>query len=80
MPTTVSHATRRVDGKSRVVLPERFTGRTVIVETIADDEVRIRLAKAPRPRPTFAQLMAKVTAKNLHAPVEFGPPVGREAL
>ena len=25
-------------------------------------------------------LMAKVTEENLHAPVAFGPPVGREAL
>ena len=25
-------------------------------------------------------LMAKVTEENLHAPVDFGPPVGREAL
>jgi hypothetical protein len=80
MSTSVSRATRKVDGKSRVVLPVRFTGRTVIVETIADDEVRIRLAKAPRMRPTFGQLMAKVTAKNLHSPVEFGPPVGSEAI
>ncbi|EOG5392480.1 hypothetical protein ACLE0F_004071 [Cronobacter sakazakii] len=25
-------------------------------------------------------LMAKVTEENLHGPVDFGPPVGREAL
>ncbi|ELI5550954.1 hypothetical protein RRK21_004689 [Escherichia coli] len=25
-------------------------------------------------------LMAHVTEENLHAPVDFGPPVGREAL
>ena len=25
-------------------------------------------------------LMAQVTEENLHAPVDFGPPVGREAL
>lgn len=29
---------------------------------------------------TFVDLMAKVTEDNLHAPVDSGPPVGREAL
>ena len=37
--------TRTTDGKGRVLLPKSFCNATVVVEQVADTEVRIRLAK-----------------------------------
>ena len=76
----MSSRTRKVDAKSRVVLPDDFAGKTVTLERLAQDEVRIRLAKAPRPRPAFDDLMAAMADAELPAPVDFGPPVGKELL
>ncbi len=72
--------TRKVDGRSRVVLPDGFAGRSVVVEQVAPDEVRIKLKKAPRPRPSVKELVARMTDKNRHTLVDLGPPVGGEAL
>ncbi|MCH5065979.1 hypothetical protein I7645_24015 [Escherichia coli] len=40
----------------------------------------IRLIRSFPANMTFFDLMAQVTEENLHAPVDFGSPVGREAL
>jgi hypothetical protein len=71
---------RRVDAKSRVVLPEGFAGQTVIVDEVNDCEVRIRIAKAPRPRPSLRILLSGVTKNNLHGEIGFGLPRGTEVL
>ena len=76
----MSLVTRKVDDRSRVVLPETFTGRTVVVESVALDEVRIRIVKPPRRRPSLDSLLSLVTEENQHDPVEFGPATGNEAI
>ena len=76
----MSLATRKVDERSRVVLPEAFAGRAVIIELVAPDEVRIRIKKEPRRRPSATELIALITDQNRHDLVDFGPPVGAEAL
>ncbi len=72
--------TRKADSKSRVVLPEQFAGRLVVVELVAHDEVRVKLARAVRKRPSLSDLLAGVTVSNLPEKVDFGPPVGKEIL
>ena len=71
-------ATRKVDDRSRVVLPEVFAGRTVLVEIVGADEVRIRLKKEPRQRPSLSELVSLITDQNRHALVDLGPPAGAE--
>jgi antitoxin MazE len=44
------------------------------------DERRDATDTAPSCEYALLDLMAQVTEENLHAPVDFGPPVGREAL
>jgi antitoxin component of MazEF toxin-antitoxin module len=72
--------TRRADSKSRVVLPEQFADRLVTIEQVASDEVRIKLARTPRKRPSLRALLDGVTEENLHENVDFGPPIGKELL
>ncbi|HVK16095.1 MAG TPA: hypothetical protein VM533_04045 [Fimbriiglobus sp.] len=76
----MSATTRKVDAKGRVVLPEDFAGRTVRVEVVGDGQVLVRVAALPRRRPRLRQLLAGVTRRNLPEKVEFGAPVGGEAL
>jgi antitoxin component of MazEF toxin-antitoxin module len=68
----------KTDARARVALPEDFANATVTVERVSADEVRVRRVK--RRRYTFKELMAGVTRENIHAPIDTGPPVGREAL
>lgn len=70
--------TRKVDTKSRVILPESFAGQTVTVEQIDTCELRIRIAKAARTRPSFHQLVSRLSDCDLPEVVDFGPPVGKE--
>jgi antitoxin component of MazEF toxin-antitoxin module len=72
--------TCKVDERSRVVLPGQFVGQTVEIEAVSESEVRIRVVRAKRRRPSLAELMAGVTDENQHPAVEFGPPVGNESL
>lgn len=44
------------------------------------DERRDATDTAPSCEYALLDLMAQVTEENLHAPVDFGLPVGREAL
>ena len=76
----MSLSTRRVDAKSRVVLPEQFAGKVVAIDLIGDCEVRIRIARSPRRRPTLAALLGGITEENSHGAVDFGPPSGAEQL
>lgn len=72
--------TRKIDGKSRLTLPPDFANSLVTVERVGD-EVRIRKARQMVARRyTFKQLMAGVTKKNIHAPIETDPPRGSESL
>lgn len=82
MPSTTLKPTltRKVDAKSRVVLPEQFTGKTVTIEATNDSEVVIRISKALRVRPSLKDLLSKVTPENLPEVVDFGPPVGNEVI
>jgi hypothetical protein len=72
--------TRRVDAKSRVVLPEQFAGKVVKIESLGEGALKIRLARTPRPRPTLRSLVEGITRANVHKSVEFGGPVGAEQL
>ena len=61
-------------------MPSDFADCLVVVERVGN-ELRVRKTdKVVARRFTFKQLMAGVTAKNVHSEVETGPAVGREAL
>lgn len=72
-------ATQQVDDESRVVLPPAFAGRTVVVESVSATEVRVRTVRR-RKRMSFAELMARMDETNQNEVIDFGPPVGEEAL
>ena len=72
--------TQKSDSQSRVVLPAQFANRLVVVELVAHDECRVKLAQAVRKRPSLNALLAAVTEANLPEKVDFGPPVGNESL
>lgn len=71
-------ATQQVDDESRVVLPPAFAGRTVVVESVSATEVRVRTVR--RTRMSFSELMARMDDTNQNEVIDFGPPVGEEAL
>jgi hypothetical protein len=76
----VSVLTRKTDAKGRLTLPGDFAECLVTVERVGD-ELRVRKARqVVARRYTFKQLMAGVTKKNIHAPIDTGPAVEREAL
>jgi len=72
-------ATRKVDERSRVVLPEGFAGKMVRIERLSEDSVTISITREPRKRPSIASLVNSITDENRHAEVDFGPSVGAEA-
>jgi DNA-binding transcriptional regulator/RsmH inhibitor MraZ len=72
--------TRKTDAKGRLTLPSDFADCLVTVRRVGD-ELRVRKARqVVARRYSFKQLMAGVTAKNIHPPIESGPAVGGEAL
>lgn len=75
---TASRQTVGADG--RVVLPDGFAGRVVTVEAVSDTEVRISVVRPRRSVPSLAALMAQVPDENMPEFIDFGPPVGNEAL
>ena len=77
---TMDTGTQQVDERARVVLPAAFAGRTVVVESVTPNEVRVRAVASPRRRPALAQLLAGITDTNIHEAAEFGSPAGGEAL
>ncbi|GEM_PF-3035798 len=72
--------TRKADSKGRVTLYPDFGNHLLIVERIGDDEVRIRKAKAVPKRLSLRELLQGINEDNIHPEVDFGPPVGKEAL
>lgn len=71
---------RKVDGEGRVVLPAAFVGQTVSVSELDGGELRIKVVRPLRRRPTLESLMARVTDENCHEEIDFGRPVGGEEL
>ncbi len=72
--------TRKTDQKARLTLPSDFASCLVTIERHGD-ELRVRKAKkVVARRYTFRQLMAGVTRDNIHAAIQTGPPLGKEAL
>ena len=72
--------TRKTDEKGRVTLPGDYASCLVTIER-RGDELRVRKVRAVAARRySFKELMAGVTAENIHAEVPTGPAVGREAL
>lgn len=72
--------TRKVDAKARVILPEQFAGRMVTVDHLDETEIRIRVVKTPRVRPSLVSLLAGVPEDYQPDEIAFGPPLGEEEL
>jgi antitoxin component of MazEF toxin-antitoxin module len=76
----MSIPTQKTDTKGRLALPSDFAGCLVTVERVGD-ELRVRkVQRGAGRRYSFKQLMAGVTAKNIHAEIKTGRAVGGEAL
>lgn len=71
---------RKSDKKGRVALFADFADQTLLVERVADDEIRIRRVKVVRRKYTLADLLAGVTPDNVHGETDWGPAVGREVV
>ncbi|AMV29499.1 hypothetical protein VT84_34210 [Gemmata sp. SH-PL17] len=76
----MSILTRKVDDRSRVVLPDEFSGKLVTLEEVTKDHVIIKIVKPIRKRPSLTSLLARMTDTNQQPPVELGPPIGNEEL
>ncbi|MGH7169091.1 MAG: AbrB/MazE/SpoVT family DNA-binding domain-containing protein [Gemmataceae bacterium] len=76
----MSIRTRKTDSKGRLQLPGDFTDCLVAVERMGDELCIRKVRQAAARRYSFKQLMAGVTAKNIHAEIQTGPAVGGEAL
>jgi antitoxin component of MazEF toxin-antitoxin module len=77
----MSTEVRRSDKKGRVVLPVDFAASVLIIERVSDMELRIRKGQTVRKRKyTLEQLLEGVTPENKHAPVDWGPAIGKEIL
>ena len=72
--------TRKADSKGRVTLYADFSNHVLVMERVGEDEVRIRKAKPGGKPPSLRELLKGITEKNIHAEVDFGPPVGKELL
>ena len=59
-------ATRKADGRARIVLPDDFANETVVVERVGPNELRLRKKR------TLAQLVAAITPESLHGEWETG--------
>ncbi len=76
----MSMLTRKTDQKGRLQLPGDFADCLVTVERVGE-ELRVRkLRQVAARRYSFKQLMAGVTAENIHAEIQTGSAVGGEAL
>jgi hypothetical protein len=65
--------TQKTDPKGQLQLPADFADCLVAVERMGD-ELRVRkLRQGTTRRYSFKQLMAGVTAKNIHAEIQTGP-------
>jgi hypothetical protein len=68
--------TRKADKKARVTLFADFAGASVVIERVNSVEVRIRKKGG---RFSLSELLAGVTPENIHAEIQTGPSVGKEA-
>jgi hypothetical protein len=76
----VEKQTRKADKKARIALFPDFAGHLVIVERVGADELRVVKARVVRRRRSLDELLAGITDEQLHGEIDFGPPVGKEAL
>lgn len=74
----MSLRTRKVDAKSRVVLPDRFAGKLVVIDQVDDNEVRIRVSKRRPLRYSLDQLLAESAHTDFQNELDVGPPLGAE--
>ena len=72
--------TRKTDEKGRVTLPRDFASCLVMIERRGDELRLCKVQQVVARRYSFKQLMAGVTAENIHKEVVTGPAVGRESL
>ncbi len=71
--------TRQVDAKARTTLFRDFAGATVTIERVSPFELRVRKVRARKRRYSLTELVKGITAKNRHAEISSGRPVGGEA-
>ncbi len=45
---------------------------------VREDDGRVVIEPVAKPRYDLQELLAQITPENLHDPVDWGPPVGRE--
>jgi antitoxin component of MazEF toxin-antitoxin module len=76
----VSRTLRKSDKKARIALFADFADQTLLMERVADDEIRIRRVKVVPRKYTLAGLLAGVTPENIHGETDWGPAVGKEVL
>ena len=70
---------RRTDERGRLTLGNAFANQTVLIEQVAEGELRIRRAK-PKVRFSLAELLAGITPDNIHPETDTGAPVGKEVF
>lgn len=61
----------------REVASQAGLAEDTLVE-VSLDQGRLIVTPSPRRRLTLEELMRGVTDENIHAEIDFGPPVGRE--
>lgn len=76
----MSAQTQKIDGKGRVSLPTDFAGCLVTIERLGDELLIRKVRRGMSGRYSFKQLMAGVTADNIHGEIGTGNAVGGEAL
>jgi antitoxin component of MazEF toxin-antitoxin module len=69
---------RKTDKRGRVTLAPDFANQLVVIERVCYQELRIRKSKGARLRLILAELLARVTPKNVHGEVKTGRAVGGE--
>lgn len=76
MPTQ----TRKVDAKSRVILPDQFAGKVVIIDAVSEGEVRVRLSQRRPVRFSLGQMLKGAAKADFHPDLGDGPAAGAEEL
>ncbi len=72
--------TRRVDRRGRILLLAEFAGKLLAVERIRAREIRLKVGRSGLGRKyMLSELLAGLTPQNIHAEVDFGRAVGKEA-
>lgn len=68
-------------GTTPAHLPESIPMRTEKIPAPPSQKQKKPATPATkRKRPDVDELVARITPQNLHEPIDFGPPVGREAF